>query len=150
MPLIQQEYDAIIDDDTKVIAENIVWEGDSNSSTRKFRAEVDSAEGHPIFVDGWYNPSSGKLSFSIIRRSAGRIYGLDLGADHHNPNCEFVGEKHKNYWVPGSGTKWAYVPEDITETWGRPLEVWHQFCAEAKLTHSGTMSQPAVQRSMML
>ena len=53
MPLIQQEYDAIIDDDTKVIAENIVWEGDSNSSTRKFRAEVDSAEGHPIFVDGW-------------------------------------------------------------------------------------------------
>ena len=150
MPLSQQEYDAIIDDDTKIIAENIVWEGSPNSPTRRFRAEVDSDEGYPIFVDGWYNPSSGKLSYSIIHRSVGRIYGLDLGADHQNPDRRTVGEKHKNYWVPGSRANWAYVPEDITETWDRPVEVWRQFCAEAKLTHSGTMSQPAVQGSLPL
>ncbi len=58
MPLSQQEYDAIIADETKIIAENIVWESSPNSPTRRFRAEVDSDEGYPIFVDGWYNPSS--------------------------------------------------------------------------------------------
>ena len=101
-------------------------------------------------MKGWYNPSSGKLSYAVIHQSVGRIYGLDLGAEHHNPDGTPVGEKHKNYWVPGSRDKWAYVPEDITEPWNRPLEVWRQFCTEAKLTHSGTMSQPAVQGRFLL
>ena len=144
MSLSQQDYDAIIDDDTKVIAENIVWEGNPNSPTREFRVDVDSDRGYSIFVKGWYNSRSGKLSYAIIHRSVGRIYGLDLGADHSNPNGDSVGDRHKNYWVPGSRDKWAYVPEDITETWDRPLEVWRQFCMEAKLTHSGTMYLPEV------
>ena len=117
MTLSQQEYDNIIDDDTKVIAEDIAWQPRSNSPAREFRIDIDSDEGYPIFVKGWYNPSSGKLSYAIIHRSVGRIYGLDLGAEHRNPNGELVGEKHKNYWIPGSRDKWAYVPNDITETW---------------------------------
>ena len=145
MTLSQQEYDTIVNDATKIIGGDIVWEGGHNSSTRDFRIDIDSDEGYPIFVKGWYNPYSGKLSYAIIHRNVGRIYGLDLGADHQNPDGEFVGEKHKNYWVPGSRDKWAYVPLEITEPWDRPLEVWRQFCAEAKLTHSGAMSSPAVQ-----
>jgi hypothetical protein len=150
MTLSQQEYDNIINDTTKIIAENIFWEGGPNLPARQFRIDVDSNEGYAIFVKGWYNPLSGKLSYAIVHRSVGRIYGLDLGAEHQNPDEEFVGEKHKNYWVPGSRDKWAYVPEDITEPWNRPLEVWRQFCTEAKLTHSGTMSQPAVQGRFLL
>ena len=150
MTLSQQEYDAIISDPTKIIRENIRWEGNSNSTRREIRIDIESDEGHPIFLKGWYNSSSGKLSYAIIHRSVGRIYGLDLGADHQNPDGKSVGEKHKNYWVPGHRDKWAYVPEDITESWERPAEVWRQFCAEALLTHSGTMQAPVTQRGLPL
>ncbi len=150
MTLSQQEYDAIITDDTKRIVEDIVWEGRPNSPMRGFRTDVDSDEGYPIFVKGWYNPSSGKLSYAIIHRSVGRIYGLDLGADHQNPDGESVGEKHKNYWTPNNRDKWAYVPPDITETWDRPVEVWRQFCAEANLRHAGIIQVPHIQGAMLL
>ena len=150
MTLSQQEYDAIINDTTKVIVDDIVWEGGRNSPMREFRVNIDSEDSHPIFVKGWYNPHSGKLSYSIIHRSVGRIYGLDLGADHQNPDGELVGEKHKNYWVPGSRDKWAYVPDDITQPWDRPTAVWAQFCAEANLRHSGTIQNPVSQGSMPL
>ena len=152
MTLSQQEYDDIIADRSKRIDDNIVWEGIQNSSAREFRIDIDSDQGHPIFLKGWYNPYSGKLSYAIIHRSVGRIYGLDLGADHRNPDGQSVGEKHKNYWVPGFRDKWAYVPPDITETWDRPADVWSQFCDEAKLTHLGTMIPPTViaQRGFLL
>ena len=150
MVISQQEYDAIISDDSKVIGGNIVWEGGPNSPTREFRIDIESDEGYPIFIKGWYNPSSGKLSYAIIHRSVGRIYGLDLGADHQNPDGVRVGEKHKNYWVPGYRDKWAYVPTDIIETWDRPVEVWEQFCAEVNLRHSGTIQEPVTQGTMLL
>ena len=150
MILSQQEYNAIIDDDTKVIAKDIEWQPRSNSPASEFRIDIDSDEGYPIFVKGWYNPSSGKLSYAIIHRSVGRIYGLDLGAEHRNPNGGLVGEKHKNYWVVGSRDKWAYVPDDITEKWNRPVEVWEQFCDEARLRHAGTLHYPITQRTLPL
>ncbi len=150
MSLSQVEYDAIINDETKVIAGNIEWEGNRHSPARKFRVDIDSSEGYPILVDAWCNFASAKLSFSIIHRSVGRIYGLDLGADHQNPDGTFVGEKHKNHWVPGSRDKWAYVPGDITETWEHPVEVWRQFCHEARISHYGEMQVPAIQGALML
>ncbi len=86
MTLDQQEYEAIINDNTKVITEDIVWEGRPNSPMRKFRIDISSDEGYPIFVKGWYSPRSGKLSYAIIHLTVGRIYGLDLGAAHCNPD----------------------------------------------------------------
>lgn len=150
MTLSQQEYEGIINDTTKVINENIDWEGASGMPTRQFIVDIQSDDGHPIFVKGWYNPRSGKLSFSIIHRGVGRIYGLDLGADHVNPNGEAVGEKHKNYWRPGSRDKWAFVPEDITEPFNRPTAVWAQFCAEANIRHLGTIHDPVIQVAMLI
>ncbi len=142
MTLSQQEYDSIIHDTSKIIRNDITWEITGNPRSRNFTTEIDSDSGYPIFVKGWYNASSGKLSYSIVHRSAGRIYGLDLGAEHVNPDGKPVGEKHKNYWKPGMRDKWAYAPEDITEPWNRPVEVWGEFCAEANLKHSGTMRNP--------
>ena len=142
----QQEFESILSDDTKEISADIIWNQDpDHSQSREFRVDVESAAGHPMFLNGWYNPLSGKLSYSLIHRSMGRIYGLDLGADHRNPDGVRVGEKHKHRWKDGSRDKWAYVPRDITEPWNRPVEVWEQFCAEAGLRHLGTMSQPQVQ-----
>lgn len=150
MPLSLQEYADIISDATKTINGNILWEGRADSRPKEFRIDVESNYGYPIFIKGWYNFSAGKLSYAIIHRAVGRIYGLDLGADHYNPDGNSVGEKHKNHWVPGYRDKWAYAPEDITEPWDRPLEVWRQFCAEANLTHQGIMSPPAVQGGLPL
>lgn len=150
MTLLQSEYDDIINDRTKSISGDITWEGSPTGLARKFRADIESHGNYPIFVQGWCNFGSGKLSFAIIHRNVGRIYGLDLGAEHINPDGEPMGEKHKNYWVPGSRDKWAYLPDDITATWDHPVEAWEQFCAEARITHAGTMSQPTFQSRMPL
>ena len=150
MPLTADEYDAIIADDTKRILGDIAWEGRPNALTRQFRVAVDSESGRSLSIKGWYNPGSGKLSYALIHSVAGRIKGLDLGADHVNPDGLPVGEKHKNYWVPGYRTKWAYVPDDITEPWHRPVAVWAQFCAEIHLHHEGNLHHPGLVRGAEL
>ena len=148
MPLSQEEYTNILDDYTKSIVGDIAWEKDAYTPAHRFRADVQSD--YPLFLNGWYNPASHKLSYAIIHQGEGRIYGLDLGADHRNPNGDRVGEKHKNYWVPGQRDKWAYPPQDITEPWDRPIEVWRQFCDEAKLRHLGIMRPPIIQMEFPL
>ena len=150
MTLSQSEYNDIINDPTKTITGDIAWEGMPNALARRFRIDIESFEGYPVFVQGWTNFSSGKLSYTIVHRAVGRIYGLDLGAEHKNPDGESVGEKHKNYWVPGSRDKWAYVPDDITADWDSPVEAWEQFCLEAQITHTGSMIPPAFQSRMPL
>ena len=142
MPLSKEEYEAIVSNGTKRISGDITWEGRRNAPSREFRVDVESDADHPIFIKGWYNSHSGKLSYALIHRISGRIHGLDLGADHCNPDGELVGEKHKNYWVPGSRDKWAYVPDDITEPWNHPVAVWAQFCTEINLRHEGTLQGP--------
>ena len=150
MTLSQFEYDAIIATETKRIEGDISWGSDQNSLSVRFRHDIDSDEGFPLYLQGWYNPYSGKLSYAIIYRGVGRIYGLDLGAEHINPDGRAVGETHKNFWAPGHRDKWAYAPKDITQPWDRPLEVWQQFCAEVNLEHCGIMNPPHVQGEMML
>jgi hypothetical protein len=86
----QQEYDAIINDRTKVIEADIVWEGAGNSLTREFRMDIASDEGHPIFVKGWYNPRSGKLSSPSstepwVAESTAWIWGQNITILMANP-----------------------------------------------------------------
>jgi len=146
LSITQKEFDAFLTDGIKIILGDIVWRNDvDNSPAQEFRVELETSTGYPLFIKGRYNPSAGKLSYAIIFRGEGRIYGLDLGADHRNPDRIRVGEKHKHYWLEGYRDKWAYVPGDITETWNRPVDVWRQFCIEAKLAHSGKMFEPSVQ-----
>lgn len=149
--MTQEEFDAILADETKEILGNIVWNDDTDHSpAQEFRAEVNSDTGHPMFIQGRYNPLAGKLTFAIILWGEGRIYGLDLGADHRNPDGALIGDKHKNCWREGYRDKWAYVPPDITKPWDCPVEVWQQFCKEARLRHRGMMSKPATQMGLPL
>ena len=149
MTITQQEFEGILADDTKEVAQDVTWRDDEDHSpAREFRAAVASEAGYPLFVVGRYNSVVGTLSYALIHRAAGRIYALDLGADHHNPDCNRIGEKHKHRWTEGFRDKQAYVPEDITESWDRPVEVWGQFCAEAKIRHRGRMDTPEVQEEL--
>ena len=142
----QQEFEIILSDDTKEIVGNLTWEQSKDRSPAlRIRVNVISQAGYPLFVAGTYNKFAGKLSYAIIHRGAGRIYALDLGSEHRNPDGVRVGETHKHRWQEGSREKFAYKPEDITKPWYEPLQVWEQFCEEAKLKHSGTMYSPIVQ-----
>lgn len=141
--ITQQEFDAIVADASKRIEGDIFWREDADHSpAREFRVELRSDAGWPLVVVGRFNAYAGTLSYVLIHRGAGRIYGLDLGADHHNPSCQRVGEKHKHRWTEAFRDKEAYVSDDITAVWDAPVEVWTQFCREASITHQGLMHPP--------
>ncbi len=143
MALTNAEFEAILSDTSKRIDGDIVWQEDEDHSPCvEFREEVQSSAGWPLFVRGSYNHLIPALSYVLILKTAGRIYGLDLGKDHHNPRCDQVGEKHKHKWIEEFRDKEAYVPDDITAPASELVEVWRQFCAEAKLTHNGDLAAP--------
>ncbi len=139
----QTDFEAFIADASKRIEGDISWaEDEDHSPAVEFKAEVSSNPGYPVFVKGSYNSLAGTLSYALIHRGSGRIYALDMGKDHHNPSCHFVGEKHKHRWNEPVRDKEAYEPNDITSASTQPVGVWHQFCAEAKIRHNGTMHDP--------
>ena len=143
MPLTNAEFVAILEDTSKRIEGDIAWtEDEDRSSAWVFRANVESAVGWPLFIQGRYNPLARTLTYALILKTAGRIYGLDLGKDHHNPQCNQVGEKHKHTWSEQYRDKEAYAPDAITAQVSEPVEVWEQFCREAGIEHDGELRQP--------
>ena len=139
----QADFEALLSDTTKLIVGDISWsEDEDHSPAVEFRVEVQSDPGYPLFIKGSYNGLANTLSYTLVHRGSGRIYALDLGKDHHNPSCTFVGEKHKHRWNEPVRDKEAYVPDDITATVSDPVQVWREFCAEANLSHQGTMQSP--------
>lgn len=101
--------------------DDIVWaEDEDHSPCWAFRAEVQSTNGWPLFVRGTYNPLIPALSYVLILKTTGRIYGLDLGKGHHNPQCQQVGDKHKHRWTEQFRDKAACVPEDRSSQCRRP------------------------------
>ncbi len=144
MALSNAEFEAILADTSKCIDANIVWQEDEDHSPCVgFRAEVSSEAGWPLFVKGSYNCLIGALSYVMILQTDGRIYGLDLGKDHHNPQCDQIGRIHKHRWTEKFRDKEAYRPEDITRPANDPVGVWSEFCAEAGLRHNGVMNVPS-------
>ncbi len=86
--MTQTEFEALLADVTKRIEEDISWiEDEDHSPGVEFRIQVVSDPGFPLFVKGWYNREVQTLSYALIHRGVGRIYGLDLGRDHHNPSA---------------------------------------------------------------
>ncbi len=143
MALTRTEFETLLNDASKRIEGDIVWQTDEDHSPCvDFRVEVRSDSGWPLFVRGSFNPLIPALSYVLILKTEGRVYGLDLGKDHHNPQCNQVGERHKHRWTEQFRDKEAYVPEDITADPSQPAEVWRQFCAEARIDHQGRMIAP--------
>ncbi|MDQ7783658.1 MAG: hypothetical protein RDU20_12310 [Desulfomonilaceae bacterium] len=140
MPLTNSEFAAIMEDQSKKIVGDLDWcEDEDHSPSFEFRAQVFTEPGWPLFVRGSYNPLIPALSYMMILKTAGRVYGLDLGKDHHNPACDQAGEKHKHRWSEQFRDKEAYIAEDIRAPVTDPVEVWREFCSEAKLTHEGEL-----------
>ncbi len=143
MSLTNAEFETILLDESKRIEGDIQWkEDDDHSPSVEFRVEVTSEAGWPLFICGSYNPLIPAVTFAMILKTTGRVYALDLGKDHHNPQCNQIGEKHKHRWNEQFRDKEAYEPTDITESASNPVLVWQQFCVEAKISHNGTLAAP--------
>lgn len=139
----QNEFEALLEDNSKSIAADIEWVDDEDHSpTMEFRVEVESQTGHPLFVRGSFNPLANAAAFALIHRGVGRIYCLCVGKDHHNPSCQYVGDLHKHRWTEQFRDKEAYVPTDITAGTGNLALLWSEFCSEARISHSGTFHVP--------
>ena len=157
--LTQDEFEEILADRTKRIDGDILWTHDEDHSQRQeFRAIVASESDWGLWVYGNWNPANESLSLALIhgrrtRKNAQRIIGLDIGGPPHRnpkPDRTQVGKKHKHRWSVEHGDKWAYVPEDITAAWNRPLAVWKQFCLEVRILHLGEMRSPDSQEELRL
>ncbi len=143
MALSDTEFSAILANESKRIVGDIIWhEDEDRSPSVEFRAEVESDAGWPLFVRGSYNRLISALSYVVILKTEGRIYGLDLGKEHHNPQCDQVGRTHKHRWTENFRDKQAHIPDDITAPSSDPVAVWRQFCDQARLKHNGTMKSP--------
>ena len=149
MRFSEQDLEAVINDESKLIDHDLVWRDDQNHFPAKlFRAKVATESGYPLFACGRYNRKARKLSFALIYGGVGRIYALDLGVGHRNPTGELLRDKHKHRWSVSFRDKVAYVPDDITAPWDQPVRAWEQFCAEAKLFHTGTLTAPTDPRDL--
>lgn len=143
MPLTQTEFETLIADSSKRIVGDIFWQPDEDHShCVEFKADIESDAGWPLSVRGSYNHIISSLTYTLVLKTDGRIYGLDLGKDHKNPDNIRVGEKHKHRWTEQFRDKEAYVPDDITAPANDPVAVWRQFCEEAEITHNGILHPP--------
>lgn len=148
--LTDAEFRDILNDMTKRIEGDIKWQPDEDHSpSLEFRVDVISFAGWPLIVRGSFNPHISAVSYMLIHKNVGRVYGLDIGKDHHNPQCNRVGEKHKHSWTEHFRDKEAYVPKDITAPASDPVAVWEQFCAEAGLVHNGRLFDPPPQQKVL-
>jgi hypothetical protein len=144
MVISQDQFELLINDPEKFIEEDIEWKTKENHyASQSFRIKIQSKSNYPIFINGTYNLLSKRLSYTIIHKGIGkRIYGLDMGLEHKNPDGKIVGEIHKHRWTIEYEDQKAYFPEDITANAENPVQVWKQFCEEAKIKHHGYMSEP--------
>lgn len=149
--LTQNEFDAILADASKVIEGNIEWSDDEDHSPSvEFKVQVVNATGYPLFVKGSYNRIARTLSYTVIHQAVGRIYGLDMGKGHRNPNRTVVGRVHKHRWSEQFRDADAYEPPDITAPVEDPTAVWGQFCAEANIRHNGALAGPPPLQEVLL
>ena len=149
--MTQADFDVLLNDATKAIDGDIVWKEDEDKSPAvEFMMDVSTANGDPLRVYGNYRGILGRLNYVLLHSNYGRIYALDLGQEHRNPDGNLVGEKHKHRWTEQHLDKEAYAPQDITAPAADPVTVWQQFCKEANITHNGKMhAPPAVQFELL-
>jgi hypothetical protein len=109
--LTDSEFKDFIEDSNKIINGDIEWQEDEDHSLSvEFRVRLQSTQNYPVFVQGFYNPLKLALTYAIIHLKAGRIYGLDMGKEHPNPDRTRVGGIHKHRWTEEYQDKWAYRP----------------------------------------
>ena len=140
--LSETEVGMILEDESKRVVGDLGWTAQRDHPMWvSFVADIETDAGFSLFIKGSLNLAARKLSFALIHRGeARRIYGLCLGTAHSDPEHGRLGDKHKHRWTEQYADKSGYVPEEITAPVAEPIQVWEQFCREAKITHHGRLS----------
>ena len=149
MTLSQHEYETIMADTSKRIEGDILWKvSSSHDHAQTFHQNVLSDREWSLFIKGWWNPPSSKLSYVLIFKKTERIFALDTGkCGHHNPTCQSITGAHIHRWHVRTKDKNA-IPAPNTGNWDHPLEVWEQFCSLAVIAHIGKLARPIRQERL--
>lgn len=149
MPLTQEEFDAIIADDSKQIVGDIEWSLDPDrADASRFEVPVLWDDDRPLWVSGFYRPSYRKLTYSL-RLDQTRIAGIDFGRNvgHTNRNRNKLIGPHLQWWSESAGRAEAYpVPSDMPD-WNLPLAVWGRILSRLGIVHEGELAEPALEGS---
>ncbi len=145
MGLSFTEFESWLYDNTKTIEEDIFWtpiSNDNHESGFGFRVSIKSAIELPVELSGYFNLKSRKLSFSVIHKTEGRIYGLCTGDAKHREGTKWIFGKHKHRWDESEKLGHVYEPNDITAKWDQIEDVLRQFGAEANITLECDIDDP--------
>lgn len=144
MPLSQTEFEAILADDSKRIAGDIVWVSASGHlDAKRFKASVLSDAGGNLVVEGYFRPSKRKLGLSLIAGDH-RIAGIDFGSNirHRNLAGSRVEGPHLQLWSAAAGEAEARpLPRGVPD-WNQPVAVWAWLCEALGIVHLGEMLSP--------
>lgn len=112
----------------------------------KARAAVLGVEDHELFLELSWNATADKISVVlIVKRVApgfARIYGADVGTDHHNPTCDQAGDPHRHdQWTEKHGERMASRADDLVSANVRLL--FDDTLKRCNITFAGTFTPPA-------
>lgn len=141
MALTNEDFETILNDESKTIEGDVRWYRDEgHSSAVKLNVKIESDQGWPMTMVGYYNTVTHKLTYAVVAFGV-RVYALDFGR-HRNPDGEWLDGVHKHRWSEQHRDAYAYVPEDISSPPSEPLAVWSEFLDEAKIRHVGEIDPP--------
>ncbi len=142
-PLTQNEFEAIIADESKRIVGDVVWAPQLDKPGGfKFRAPVQHAGGAGMFVAGFERLRTQRLSFALVYDER-RIAGLDLGAvSHTNEDGTRIVGAHLHLWDARYQKTQAYAAPEITARLEQTLLAWRQICARLHIVHLGQLHEP--------
>ncbi|HXX69640.1 MAG TPA: hypothetical protein VEK07_20825 [Polyangiaceae bacterium] len=110
----------------------------------KARVAVQSATGYDLAVEVTCNPVVGKISACLfvkgVKPGWARIYGVDVGDDHHNPDCQMAGDPHRhNRWSVVHGCRFASPAPEFTSV---TEEMVARFLQECSITTAVQVQLP--------
>jgi hypothetical protein len=114
----------------------------------KARGEVQSQTGFELFVEVTWSPKATKASACFFVKRVkplwSRVFGIDLGDDHHNPDCVMTGDPHRhNRWSVKHGARYGTPAPDLQ---GKTVpEMFDVFLRECKIQMAGAIVMPPIQ-----
>ena len=144
MALSDAEFEEILSDRTKQIVEDIRWTADlDHTPGMEFQVQVSSDSDWRLAVYGSWYPHRATLFFTLVMADVGAIFRMCIGFEgHRNPDGTPLAPVHFHRWTSQHEDHWADAPGDKTADWDQPGPAWRQFCAEARILHSGALFPP--------
>lgn len=137
------DIDAILDDPSKTIEGNIQWLPDPNHpSAWIFHAPVAHSGETPLVAHGTLQPGQDRLSYLLVLRAVGRVFGICWGYRHLNPSGETVPGPHIHRWTSEHLDRRVEPLGDAGDGASDPIAAWRQFCTRANIVHRGALHPP--------